>query len=292
MAGPDTAPLFRRAVIAGVGLIGGSLALAGKRAGMFGRVIGVGRGRVNLEEALRLGLVDEITQDMAEAAKGADFVFAAAPVESIAQVILAAAPHVAPDCVMTDGGSVKAKIVAYMEEKLPSSVRFVGGHPIAGKETSGAAAAGADLFKGRYTILTPTERTNPEALALVRALWRSVGAEVETMTPAEHDHALAFISHLPHVAAFALVDSVMKAENADTLRRYVAGGFKDTTRIAASDPVMWRDIFTMNRDEVLKAISEYEASLARLKCAIDTRDAGGLHAMLENIARARREIDG
>ena len=292
MAGPDGAPLFRRAVIAGVGLIGGSLALAGKRAGMFGHVVGVGRGRGNLEVALRLGLVDEITQDLAGAATDADFVFAAAPVESIVPLLLAAAPHVAAGCVMTDGGSVKAKIVEELEAKLPSSVRFVGGHPIAGKETSGAASADPELFKGRYTILTPTAKTNPEALALTRALWRAVGAEVETMTPEEHDHALAFISHLPHVAAFALVDSVMKAENADTLRRYVAGGFKDTTRIAASDPVMWRDIFTMNRDEVLKAISEYEASLARLKCAIDTRDAEGLQAMLKKIANARREIDG
>ncbi|MGK7346631.1 MAG: prephenate dehydrogenase [Candidatus Nitrospinota bacterium M3_3B_026] len=280
-------PLFQRAVIAGVGLIGGSLALAGKRAGLFGSVTGVSRNPATVDAAVKLGIIDEGFTDVEKAAAGADLFFAAVPVESIVPLCKSAAPYLEPGAVVTDGGSVKTRIVEQLDAALPSSVRFVGGHPIAGTEKSGPRAAFAELFEGRYTILAPTGKTDPGALAKVKTMWEGVGSTVVEMSPEEHDRALAVISHLPHLAAYALVDTLDRLDADGTIRRFIAGGFKDTTRIAMSDAAMWRDIFSMNKDQTLKALEEYEKALAALRGAIVEERFGELGDALEKIRRAR-----
>jgi len=268
---PDNV-IFKRVAIAGVGLIGGSLALAGKRAGIFGSVIGSGRGKANLDAAMRLSIVDEVTFDLAEAARGADLFFAATPVESISWVIQRVARHLPDGCVITDGGSVKGPIVRELEKELPDRLHFVGGHPVAGTEKTGAEAAFAELFQDRYTALTPTEKTSKQALAKVQAMWEAVGSKVAIMTAEEHDNTMAVISHMPHLAAFALMEAVAWADPDGGMRRFAAGGLRDTTRIAASDPVMWRDIFSMNKKAVLDALSRYQQSLEGFRQSIEADD--------------------
>ena len=284
-------PLFNRAVIAGVGLIGGSLGISGKQAGVFKHVVGLGRSKQNLDTALSKGLVDEVTTDLQGACKGADLFMVAAPVESIADISLAAAQFLSDGCVITDAGSVKGDIVEKMEKDLPSRLHFVGGHPVAGTEKSGAQAAFETLYKNRYTILTPTENTDKNALDRVRKMWEAVGSDVRIMTPKEHDEALAVISHLPHFAAYALVETIMEADPEKTIRRFVAGGFKDTTRIAASDPKMWRDIFSMNRDPLLAHIEEFERSISAFKRDIQNGDFDTIEKRLERIKAARLGMD-
>jgi len=283
--------IFNRVAIAGVGLIGGSLALAGKRAGVFGKVIGLGRGKENLATALRLGVVDEVTSDMAEAARGADLFFVATPVESIAPMILKAAPFLPRGCVITDGGSVKQSIVRRVEAELPEGLFFAAGHPVAGTEKTGAQAAFADLYKDRFTILTPTPKTSAQALEKVRAMWAATGSKVVIMTPEEHDEAMAVISHLPHLVAFALMDAVAACDPDGKRRAFSAGGLRDTTRIAGSDPVMWRDIFSMNQSLLLQSLTRFQDSLDGLRMSVESGDFGALQASLERISRARRELD-
>ncbi len=284
-------PLFERVVIAGVGLIGGSLALAGKKAGIFKTVIGVGRGKANLDKALTLGVVDEATTDLGMAVRGADLFFAAVPVESVIDVCLKAADGMKTGCIITDGGSVKKKIVEELQLRLPSSVRFVGGHPVAGSEKSGARSADESLFKNRYTILTPTPSTDPQAVDLVRDMWKAAGSDVVEMRADEHDEVMAMISHLPHFAAYALVDAVVKADGSGLMRRFVAGGFKDTTRIASSDPQMWRDIFSMNKERLIESINTFERSLSELKQMVEKNNFDGLKARLDKIRSTRLKMD-
>lgn len=283
--------LFERAVIAGVGLIGGSLALAGKERGLFKKTVGFGRTRRTLEKALELGVVDEIHDDIAKACAGADLFFAAAPVESIVPLCLKAAQSLPPDCVITDGGSVKGRLTAELAEKLPNPSRFVGGHPIAGTEKSGPESAFATLYENRRAILTPTPITSHDALAKVRRMWEGAGSKVVEMTPEEHDRALAVISHLPHVAAYALVETLTVMDPGKAFRGFAAGGFRDTTRIAGSHTEMWRDIFSMNTEEVVNAIREYEKSLAGMRKAIEEGDFAGLTRRLEKARQARREME-
>ena len=284
--------IFNRVAIAGVGLIGGSLALAGKRAGIFGSVVGLGRGKANLDDALRLGIIDEATSDLKTAAAGADLFFAAVPVESIAGLVLQAAAHLPQGAVITDGGSVKGKIVERLDAALPPSLFFVGGHPVAGTEKTGAAAAFADLYKGRYTILTPTEKTNPAALDKVKRMWEAAGSRVEIMAPEDHDGAMSAISHLPHLVAFALMEAVMQDDPDGTKRRFAAGGLRDTTRIAASDPAMWRDIFSMNRKKLLSSLALFQDSLDRFLVEIESGDFEEVRRRIEAISAARRARDG
>ncbi len=288
---PPLEPLFERAVIAGVGLIGGSLALAGKKAGLFKTTVGFGRTAATLEKAMELGVVDETTTDISEAVDGADFFFAAVPVETIVPLCLSVGPKLAQGCVITDGGSVKGHIVKELEGALPAGVRFVGGHPVAGTEKSGPEAAFETLFEGRYTILTPTDSTDSEAVALVRKMWEGAGSKVVTMSPEEHDAALATISHMPHLVAYALVQALDEADSGASIRRFVAGGFKDTTRIAASHPAMWRDIFSMNRDKVLASVKLFESCLTEFTSAIEENDFDGLEKKLEKIRDLRLGIE-
>lgn len=269
--------MIDRLAIIGVGLIGGSLARALREAGAVRSVVGIGRSRANLEEALSLGICDEITQDVLEGVKGADMVFISVPVCAIPAVVAEIAPFLSPGCIVTDGGSVKTAIVRECEALMPPGCHFVGGHPIAGTEHSGAAASFAALYRGKRCILTPTERTNPAALEAVASLWRLTGADVCSMEPGHHDRIFAEISHLPHMAAYALVHAVGTADvEGENVLSYTAGGFRDFTRIASSDPVMWRDIALMNRDAMLASIDGFSASLAELRRRIESRDQAGL----------------
>lgn len=271
------AKIIDRLAIIGVGLIGGSLARALREAGAVGSVVGIGRSRANLEEALSLGICDEITQDLLEGVKGADVVFISVPVCSIPAVVAEIAPALSKGCIVTDGGSVKSAIVMECEAQIPAGCHFVGGHPIAGTEHSGASASFATLYKGKRCILTPTEHTDANALAKIDRLWRLTGADVCIMEPEHHDRIFAEISHLPHAVAYALVHAVGTADvEGENVLSYTAGGFRDFTRIASSDPVMWRDIAMMNRAALLASIDGFSASLAELRKRIDNGDQAGL----------------
>lgn len=269
--------IINRLAIIGVGLIGGSLARALREAGAVGSVAGIGRSRANLDDALSLGICDEVTQDALEGVRGADMVFISVPVCAIPSVVAEIAPALKPGCIVTDGGSVKTAIVRECEALMPAGCHFVGGHPIAGTEHSGASASFATLYRGKRCILTPTVRTDPAALDIVDRIWRVTGAEVCAMEPGHHDRIFAEISHLPHAVAYALVHAVGTADvEGENVLSYTAGGFRDFTRIASSDPVMWRDISLMNRDALLKSIDGFSASLAELRRRIDTSDQAGL----------------
>jgi len=269
--------LIERLAVVGVGLIGGSFARALREAGAVKSIIGVGRSRPNLETALSQGIVDEIYHDPAEAVRGAQLVFISIPVCSIPAMVRTIAPSLAPGCIVTDGGSVKAEIVRECERLTPPGCFFVGGHPIAGTENTGSAASFATLFRGRRCILTPTERTDGAAFETVARLWRATGANVCSMEPGHHDRIFAEISHLPHVVAYALVHAVGTADvEGENVLSYTAGGFRDFTRIASSDPAMWRDIALMNREPLLAGIDGFSASLAELRRLIERGDSRGL----------------
>lgn len=269
--------MIERLAIIGVGLIGGSLARALREADAVRSVVGIGRSRPNLEDALSLGICDEVTQDVLSGVRGADMVFISVPVCSIPAVVAEIAPALAPGCIVTDGGSVKTAIVRECEPLMPPGCHFVGGHPIAGTEHAGAAASFATLYRGKRCILTPTERTDRAALDLVTRVWQLAGAEVCRMEPGHHDRIFAEISHLPHMVAYALVHAVGTADvEGENVLSYTAGGFRDFTRIASSDPSMWRDIALMNRAALLMSIDGFSASLAELRQRIDRHDPAAL----------------
>jgi prephenate dehydrogenase len=286
-------PLFARMTIAGVGLIGGSLGAAVRAAGLAGEVVGFGRSEANLRVALERGLVDRVARDPAAAAGGADAIVLAAPVGACAPLAAAFRPHAGAGTLLTDVGSVKGTVVEELESAWAGVGPVVGAHPIAGSEASGAAAARADLFRGRRCILTPTPATERGALARVRALWEGVGAGVEEMPPSVHDELLARVSHLPHLVAYALAAAV--GEQASGGRRaldYAGSGFRDTTRIAASPPELWRDIALANASALGAALAEFRAALDRLERLVAARDAAGLEAALAAAWAVRRRLGG
>jgi len=285
-------PLFGRLTVAGVGLIGGSLALAAREAGLVGEVVGFGRSEANLRVALDRGIVDRVARDPASAVAGADAVLLATPVGTGAALADAFRPHVGPHTLLTDVGSVKGSLVDALEARWPEPGRVVGGHPIAGSEIAGAAAARADLFRGRLCILTPTKATQPEALGAVRTLWEGVGARVEEMDAALHDAILARVSHLPHLVAFALVDAVTGARAARPVAAYAGSGLLDTSRIAASSPELWRDIALANAGALREALAEFRAALDRLEQLVAAGDAAGLEAAIARVRAARRALGG
>jgi prephenate dehydrogenase len=252
--------------VVGVGLIGGSLALALKEAGAVGHVVGIGRGLANLETALRLGLVDSITQDLSVGVADADVIFLATPVQALGPVCGQAMPHLKPGAIITDGGSVKQAVIDAIEPHLRSDVYFVPGHPIAGTENSGAEAAFATLYRDRRCILTPTANTTADALEYIRRMWQLVGSQVVVMDVDKHDRVLAAISHLPHMVAYALVNAVDAYDRYDeSILEYSAGGFRDFTRIASSDPIMWRDIALTNREALVEMMEQFETFFNELK---------------------------
>jgi len=286
-------PLFDRLTVAGVGLIGGSLALAAREAGLVREVVGVGRSAANLRVARDRGLVDRVATSSAEAVAGAGAVVLAAPVGACAALAEQFRPHVAPGTVLTDVGSVKAGLVPVLESRWNDPGAVVGAHPVAGSEAAGAAAARADLFRGRLCIVTPTTRTSPAALTAVRALWEGVGARVEEMDAAIHDEILARVSHLPHLVAYALMAAVAEARvGGRPVLGYAGSGLRDSTRVAASRAELWRDIGLANAGPLRAALGEFRAALDRLEALLAAGDASGLEQALDVAAAARRRLDG
>lgn len=281
-----TRPLKKIAII-GVGLIGGSFGLICRQKKLAESVWGFSRRDSTLVKARELGLISDYSTRLENVVENADLVLMATPVESIMSIGEKIVPCLSKDTIVTDVGSTKEKIVRLMEEILPPAVKFVGGHPVAGTEQSGPEAAFADLFSKRHCILTPTGKTDPEALALVKELWEHTGALVSTMEPKKHDRLLAIISHLPHMAAYALVNAISKNEKEfPGLFSYTAGGFKDFSRIASSSPVMWKEICMQNQHAIMEGIEGYRSALSEIGEAIQAGDSG----KLEHLFQSSKEI--
>ena len=272
----------------GVGLIGGSFALALKKARAVTHVVGAGRTRRNLARALKLGIIDEIAADAAAAVRDADFVLLGMPVGQMPEVMAQIAPHVGQRAVITDAGSTKQDVVDAARRFLePHLARFVPAHPIAGTEKNGADAAFPTLYCNRNVILTPRRETARNAVALVKRAWETCGARVLRLRPAEHDAIFAAVSHLPHVAVFSLVASLARRPDARRLLGFSAGGLRDTVRIAGSSPEMWRDICISNRSALLAVLDAYLEELERARAAVATADGKTLGAMFESARAAR-----
>jgi prephenate dehydrogenase len=285
---------FTQVTIVGVGLIGGSLGMILKRRGLADRVIGVGRRVENLKTAVALGAIDRYVVDSKEGVREADLVVLATPVDTYDRHLNEWASCLQTDTIVTDVGSVKGALVEQAERAMPRGVHFVGAHPIAGKEKTGVAAGSEQLFQGARCIMTPTKTTNPLALEKVRSLWRETGAIVLDMDPHLHDKILGAVSHLPHVAAFALMNALSDLRDHTLpsldLAGHSGGGLRDTTRIAASSPEMWRDIFLWNRDNIVACLEAYERSLAQLKQLIKAGDAAGIEKELERARQEREKL--
>lgn len=279
---------FRQVTIVGVGLIGGSVGMLMKRQGLADRVVGVGRSLGNLELAVQRGAIDVFERDPKAAMKGTELVILATPVESYATHLKEWGSVLEPGTIVSDVGSVKGFLVEQVESLVPAGVHFVGAHPIAGKETSGVVAGSVDLFTGALCIITPTADTDPQALLTVQHVWEAMGAVVRSVDPFLHDWILGAVSHLPHVAAFALMNALMdlqqRTEGGAELLEYSGGGLRDTTRIAAASPEIWRTIFLGNPENLLIMIEALEKQLQRFKCLIQAKDGPGLE---HEIARAR-----
>ncbi|HEY8069380.1 MAG TPA: prephenate dehydrogenase/arogenate dehydrogenase family protein [Burkholderiales bacterium] len=280
---------YEKVAVIGVGLIGGSFALALKDAKRCGHVVGVGRSAANLRTALARGAIDSFEADAAKAVLDADLVLVAAPVAQFEKIFLAIGANLKSDALVMDAGSTKRDVVAAARRNLGGRIaRFVPAHPIAGAEKSGAAAASADLFRDRRLVLTPLEENKKEDVETLAALWTAIGARVSRMTPQEHDEVFAAVSHLPHLLAFALVSDLGARADAARLFGYAAGGFRDFTRIASSDPEMWRDICVANRDRLLHELHSYEKKLKELGRMLETADAPALEKLFAD-ARSARE---
>ncbi|MBI5198261.1 MAG: prephenate dehydrogenase/arogenate dehydrogenase family protein [Nitrospirae bacterium] len=281
---------FHRMVIVGVGLIGGSLALIAREKGAVSEIVGVGRNPENLEKAVRLGVIDRFTLRLEEAVSGADLIVLATPVGSLLRLAKEIGPHLPEGALVTDVGSVKGKWVERIDRVIPSGRFFVGGHPIAGREQSGVDAAHPQLFIGARCILTPTPHTDAGALSKVEKLWELAGAQVVRMDPEQHDRVFAAVSHLPHVVAYALVNTLQLMDREEKLIAYAAGGFKDFTRIAASHPEMWRDICLLNREPLLKAVGQYETALSRIKGYIHEGNGEALYREFAQAKEVREKL--
>ncbi len=281
--------MINKLVICGVGLIGGSFALALREAGAVGEVVGIGRSRANLDLAQQRGIIDRIGDCDAATLNHADIVLLATPVGQMPQLMRAMAPHLGVHTVLTDAGSTKSDVAAAVREFLPQqAARFVPAHPIAGTENSGAAAAQADLYRGAKVIITPLPENAPDAVARVRAAWVACGAVIHEMSPARHDQVFAAVSHLPHLLSFALVHDLAQREDREEFLRFAASGFRDFTRIAASDPEMWRDICLANRDALLPELEGYQRQLDELHQALLASDAARLEAIFADARTLRR----
>ncbi len=279
---------LKSVAIIGVGLVGGSLALALRRAGAVGTIVGYDRDAQSLERALSLGVIDTPSDSASEAARGAELVVLAVPVRSIGPVLHDVALALDRAGVVTDVGSTKGEVVRQAEEELRDLFpRFVPGHPIAGRETSGVEAAVAELFRSARVVLTPTPRTDRDAIELVSACWEAAGARIATMAPEAHDRIFAAVSHLPHILSFALVSEIAARAEAAELLGFAAGGFRDFTRIAASSPEMWRDVALQNRAALLDELDRYGARLAVFRELVDKGDGPGLERLMTEARTAR-----
>ena len=287
----------RKIVICGVGLIGGSFALAQKASGGLVasgasgtlEVIGIGRSRSTLDEAIRMGVIDRIAENWRDALAAADLVLLAMPVGQMETVMRELVPYLASRTLITDGGSTKQDVVAAAYRALGNRVgQFVPGHPIAGAEKSGVAAASSGLYQGKRVVLTPLPENAPESVARVRAAWETCGATVSELSPLDHDRTFAAVSHLPHLLAFTLVNEFSRRENSEQLFGFAAGGFRDFTRIASSHPEMWRDICVANREALIKEVDAYLAELLRVRVMLAAADGAALAGLFSE-ARAARD---
>ena len=284
--------LFHRIALVGIGLIGSSLARAIRGRGLAGHVAISTRSAVTLEEARALDLGDSYTKDAAEAVRGADLVIVSVPVGASGTVAKAIAPALEPGAILTDVGSTKASVVAAMAPHVPDGVHFIPGHPIAGTENSGPAAGFASLFEGRWCILTPPSGGNDDATARLAAFWEAIGSRVETMDPEHHDRVLAIVSHLPHLIAYCITGTADDLETVteSEVIKYSASGFRDFTRLAASDPVMWRDVCLHNRDAILEMLARFSEDLSALQRDIRYGNGAALEAAFVRTRGIRRSI--
>ncbi|HVO89375.1 MAG TPA: prephenate dehydrogenase/arogenate dehydrogenase family protein [Casimicrobiaceae bacterium] len=288
--------LVAKLAVIGVGLIGGSFALALKRAGAVREVIGVGRTRANLDEALQRDIVDRavtLDSDWVAELRDADVVLLATPVAQYGEILRKLAPHLRDNAIVTDAGSTKQDVIRTARETLGDRFqRFVPAHPVAGSEQSGAAAADARLYVDKVTVLTPTQETAADALRGVEALWRACGSRVLSIDAAKHDRILGAISHLPHLLAFAYVDAVVARPDANQTLALAGSGFRDFTRIAGSSSEMWRDIALANRDALLAEMEAFRNRFDALEAAVRDRDAAALGTFIARAAQARRRWSG
>jgi cyclohexadieny/prephenate dehydrogenase len=285
-------PLFDTLAIIGPGLIGSSIMRAARAHGAVRKIVATSRSPETRARVVELGIADEVTETNAEAVKGADLVIVCVPVGVCGEVAKEIGPHLAPGAILSDVGSVKGSVVRDMGPHVPDVVHFVPAHPVAGTEHSGPDAGFAELFENRWCILTPNERTDKAAVEKLASFWRLLGANVETMTPEHHDLVLAITSHLPHLIAYTIVgtaDELQTVTRSEVLK-FSAGGFRDFTRIAASDPVMWRDIFLANKDGVLEMLGRFNEDIAALTKAIRRGDGEALYEHFRRTRAIRRGI--
>ena len=282
--------MINKLCIIGIGLIGGSLARALRDVGRVREVTGYGRSVGNLRQAVELGVIDRVEVTLVDAVRYADMIVLAVPVGGMAEILDQLGPVLSAQAVVTDVGSVKGSVVTAARRALGARfAQFVPGHPLAGSEQSGVAASTPDLFQGARVILTPEVETDAAALARVQEMWQTVGAQVVTLSAADHDRILAASSHLPHMLAYCLVDMVVRHDDHRAILECAANGFRDTTRIAGSDPVMWRDICLANREALIAVLRQYRADLGALAAAIEKGDGPWL---LDTFARAKHARDG
>jgi prephenate dehydrogenase len=280
--------VFKRIAIFGVGLIGGSFALALKKAGAVQQVVGVGRSLASLQRAQELGIIDQIAASVEDAVLGSDLILIAAPVAQTAAILSAIQPYLQAGTVVTDAGSTKADVVAAAKQAMGDKLsQFVPAHPIAGRELNGPEAALTDLYAGKKVVITRLPENSEDDVNLVATAWQQCGAIIHYLSPAEHDAVFASVSHLPHLLAYALVDDIARKPHAERLFQYAASGFRDFTRIAGSSPEMWRDISLANRDAMLQELDSYTAQLARLRAHLLAGDAQAIEAIYSNAQLAR-----
>ena len=285
-------PLFQRVALIGIGLIGSSLAHAMRKKNLAGEITGYARSEPTRAKALELGLVDQIFQTAADAASGADLVILCSPVGTYGALAEEIAPVLKPGAILTDVGSVKGAVVRDVLPHVPKDVHFIPGHPIAGTEQSGPESGFAELFINRWCILTPLPDADADAVERLATFWRACGSNVETMTPEHHDLVLAITSHLPHLIAYNIVSTAADLEEVTSSEviKYSAGGFRDFTRIAASDPTMWRDVFLNNKDAVLEMLGRFSEDLSALQRAIRWGDGDTLFNIFTRSRQIRRSI--
>ncbi len=279
---------FHKTAVLGVGLLGASFSLAAKKAGLCCHVAGFGRNRDNLTRALGMGIIDTVSTDPAAACSDADLVILAAPVGSFVDLIKQACPALKKGAVVTDVGSVKGSLVYELERLMPAGVHFIGSHPIAGSDRSGIDFAHADLFRDAACIITPTAESDPDSLKNIMGLWAALGSRVMAMDPAEHDRVYAAVSHLPHLIAYVMVNTVSDIDRA--YLSYCGQGFRDMTRIAASSPDIWTDISLLNRQNLIEMIAVFRDNLDRMEAKLKTASAGGLRQEFIRAKTARESI--
>ena len=283
---------FKKVCIIGLGLIGGSIGLAMKRSKISNQIIGFARSNSTLKRAIELGLVDKVKDNLEDAVNDCDLIILATPLSTFKKLVAEMSPFLKKDCIITDTGSAKLSVIEDLRGILPNNVEFIPGHPIAGTEESGPDAGFAELFDNRWCILTPTEENSSNAIDLIKEFWESIGSKVEIMDPLHHDKVLAITSHIPHLIAFNIVGTANNLANVTEKEvvKYSAGGFRDFTRIAASDPKMWSDIFTYNSEAVLEMLELFSYDLAKLKAAVIKKDSDLLFSNFEKTREVRKNI--